>query len=117
MSFASHLNDLRACEGVLMTAIADRDGIQVESWGGRHGEVDEIVAEYSTFLREVASANRELQLGDLEQVVVAAERRVAILTSITKDYFLLTVLTRDGNTGKARYASRIAAFRLRGDFL
>lgn len=117
MSFARHLNDVRTCEGVLMTAIADRDGIQVESWGGRPGEVDEIVAEYSTFLRDVANANRELQLGELEQVLVAAERRVAIMTSITREYFLLTVLSRDGNAGRARYASRIAAFRLRGDFL
>jgi predicted regulator of Ras-like GTPase activity (Roadblock/LC7/MglB family) len=117
MTFGTHLTDVRGCQGVVLTAIAARDGIPVESWGGRHGEVDEIVAEYSTFLREVSSANRELQLGELEQVVVAAERRVAIMTAITPEYFLLTVLTRDGNAGRARFASRVAAFRLRADFM
>lgn len=117
MSFEMHLNGVRACEGVLMTAIADHDGIKVESWGGGHREVDEIIAEYSTFLREVTNANRELQLGELEQVVISAERRLTILTSITPEYFLFTVMARDGNAGRARYLSRIAASRLRSDFV
>lgn len=116
MSFGSHLTSVRSCAGVVMTAIADRDGIPVESWGGRRREADEMVAEYSTFLRDVSSANRELQLGALEQVVITAALRVAIMTSITPEYFLLTVLTRDGNAGKARFASRLAAYRLRSEF-
>jgi predicted regulator of Ras-like GTPase activity (Roadblock/LC7/MglB family) len=116
MNFAEVLTDLRACQGVLMTSIADRDGIPVQSWGGGKGELDEIIAEYSNFLREVATANRELQLGDLEQVVVTAQRKLIIVTAITTEYFLLTVLDRNGNAGKARFASRIAAFRLRDDF-
>jgi predicted regulator of Ras-like GTPase activity (Roadblock/LC7/MglB family) len=68
-------------------------------------------------MREVASANRELQLGELEQVVVAAERKVVMITTITPDYFLMAVVDRDGNPGKARFASRVAAFRLRNDFV
>ncbi len=116
MNFAEVLADLRACQGVLMTSIADRDGIPVQSWGGTKGELEEIIAEYSNFLREVATANRELQLGEIEQVVVASQHKLIIVTTITVEYFLLTVLERNGNAGKARFASRVAAFRLRDDF-
>ena len=113
MSFADTVANLRDCPGVLMTSIAARDGIAVQNWGGARGEIDEIIAEYSNFLREVSTANRELQLGDLEQVMVTAQRRQILVTSITPEYFLLVVMERDGNSGKARFASRVAAFRLR----
>ena len=113
MSFAEVLADVRGCAGVSLTAIADVDGIPVQSWGGKEGESEELIAEYSTFLREVTTANRELQLGALEQIAVTAERKVVLITTITGNYFLMTVVGRDGNPGKARFASRAAAFRLR----
>ncbi len=117
MSFAEVLAEVRGCAGVSLTAIADTDGISVQSWGGEKGECEELIAEYSTFLREVATANRELQLGELEQIAVTAERKVVLITKITPAYFLMTVVGRDGNAGKARFASRTAAFRLRQEFL
>jgi predicted regulator of Ras-like GTPase activity (Roadblock/LC7/MglB family) len=117
MSFAEVLAEVRGCAGVSLTAIADADGIAVQSWGGERRECEELIAEYSTFLKEVASANRELQLGELEQIAVTAERKVVLITRITPAYFLMTVVGRDGNAGKARFASRSAAFRLRHEFL
>lgn len=117
MTFAEALTGVRECSGVIATAIADRDGIPVETFGGDRDQVEEVVAEFSTFLREVASANRELQLGSLEQIAVAGANRIVVLTTITDEYFLMTVVERDGNPGKARFASRLAAFRLRREFL
>jgi hypothetical protein len=40
-----------------------------------------------------------------------------LITNITGTYFLMTVVGRDGNPGKARFASRVAASRLRQDFV
>lgn len=117
MNFGEVLTDVRGCDGVLATAIADRDGIPVQSWGKSNRELEEIIAEYSTFLREVASANRELQLGDLEQLAVAGTQRLVLVTTITSEYFLMSVVDRAGNTGKVRYASRVAAAKLRQDFI
>ena len=117
MNFSEVLSGVRGCPGVSLTAIADRDGIPVQSWGTSADETEEFIAEYSTFLREVATANRELQLGELEQIVVTAERKLVMVTSITGEYFLMTVVDRGGNPGKARFASRIAAYRLRNEFL
>lgn len=117
MTFETALRRIQDCPGVIGTAIADTDGIVVETLGEFENEVDEMLAEYSNFLREVASANRELQLGDLEQLVVTGERRTVLVTLITSLYFLLTVVNRDGNPGKARFAARVAAHRLRHEFV
>jgi predicted regulator of Ras-like GTPase activity (Roadblock/LC7/MglB family) len=116
MTFGETLIDVRNCPGVLATAISDRDGIAVESWGSTRAEVEEAVAELSNFLREVGQANRELQLGSLEQLAVTGDRRMVLLTAITDEYFLMTVVDRAGNAGRARFASRVAAFRLRREF-
>lgn len=117
MTFSDALSGVTQCSGVSLTAIADRDGIAVETWGRSIHEAEEFIAEYANFLREVTSANRELQLGELEQIVFAAERKVVMITTITKEYFLMAVVDRDGNPGKARFASRIAAFRLHHEFV
>ncbi len=116
MTFSDALSGVNGCAGVSLTAIADRDGIPVQTWGGADSDTEEFIAEYSTFVREVSSANRELQLGGLDQILVVAEQKVVMVTSITGEYFLLTVVDRDGNPGKARFASRLAAYRLRQEF-
>jgi predicted regulator of Ras-like GTPase activity (Roadblock/LC7/MglB family) len=116
MSFADAVVDVRTCPGVVAAAIADRDGIPVESWGD-DAQIEEVVAEFSTFLREVASASRELELGELEQLFVAGDSRIVMITNITPEYFLVTLVERRGNTGRARFASRLAAHRLRHEFV
>ena len=116
MNFAEVLSGVRGCAGVSFVAIAESDGIAVETFG-RDDQGEELIAEYSTFLRELASANRELQLGELEQVVVTGEAKAVLITSITPGYFIMVVVDRSGNPGKARFASRVAAFRLHQDFV
>lgn len=116
MTFTDALRDVTTCPGVRATAIADRDGIPVEAWGD-DSQIEEVVAEFSAFLKEVTSVNRELRLGDLEQLVVVGDRRQVLITSIAEDYFLVSVVDREGNPGRARFASRVAAFKLRNEFI
>jgi predicted regulator of Ras-like GTPase activity (Roadblock/LC7/MglB family) len=112
MSFSDLVARVRTCPEVSLTAIAGRDGIAVESWGAATSEVDELIAEYAGFMAEISSANRELQLGELEQLVVTGEARTVVLTSISPEYFLLAVAGSDGNPGQVRFASRVAAAAL-----
>lgn len=117
MSFADRVAAVTACPGVLALSIADREGIAVESFGPEAKQAEETVAEYTGFLRELLTANRELQLGELQQVVINGSQRTIVVTFITSDYYLFTVVDGEGNPGKARFASRVAAWRLRPDFL
>ncbi len=117
MSFAEVVRPVTACPGLLALAIADREGIPVESWGPEASEAEEVVAEYTGFLRELTHANRELKLGNLHQVVIAGSQRVIVVTFITPNYYLFAVVDKDGNPGKARFQSRVAAWRLRPEFI
>lgn len=116
MSFEKVLAPVTTCPGVVSMVITDRDGIPVESWGESRDEAEEMAAEFSSFLREVVSANRELQLGALEQIVVAGGERAVCITAITEEYFLMTLVENSGYQGKVRFASRVAAHRLRSEF-
>lgn len=116
MSFGELVKPVTACPGVLALAIADREGIAVESWGPGASEAEEVVAEYTGFLRELTTANRELKLGTLQQVVIAGSERVIVVTFITPEYYLFAVVDKNGNAGKARFQSRVAAFKLRPEF-
>jgi predicted regulator of Ras-like GTPase activity (Roadblock/LC7/MglB family) len=117
MNFARLLQPVAECPGVITALITDRDGIAVEVVGGSAAEGEELAAEFSSLVREVTSANRELQLGRLEQVVVTGDRRAVFVTAISDDYFLMTLVESSGNQGKARFRSRIAAHRLRSEFM
>ena len=116
MTFTEAVDGVISCAGVVGTAIADRDGIPVQAWGDE-GQIEEAVAEFSAFLGEVLSANRELKLGRLEQLQVVGARRQVLVTMIADDYYLITIVDRDGNPGQARFASRLAAHRLRSEFV
>jgi predicted regulator of Ras-like GTPase activity (Roadblock/LC7/MglB family) len=116
MSFSEAVQGVTSCAGVVGTAIADRDGIPVQLWGDEE-QIEEVVAQLSTFLGEVRSANRELHMGTLEQLHVVGSQRQVMVTMIAEDYFLITIVDNDGNPGKARFASRVAAHRLRSEFV
>ena len=116
MTFSDTVANVRLCRGAELTAIVGRDGIAVQIWGPASVETEELVAEYANFLREVFAANRELQLGQLDQVVLATERKVTMVTAINDEYFVMAVVRADGLVGKARFHSRIAAYRLRAEF-
>lgn len=115
MSFTRVVAPVRECPGVELTAIAARDGIAVDFWGSGEFDAEEIIAEVANFMREVVVANRELQLGTLEQIAVHAQGRTALISLITEEYFLLTLINAQGLLGKARFKSRVAACHLRGE--
>nr|BAL56795.1 hypothetical conserved protein [uncultured prokaryote] len=116
MSFSELVKPVTTCPGLLALAIADREGIAVESWGPEAAGAEEVVAEYTGFLRELTNANRELKLGHLHQVVISGSERVLVVTFITPEYYLFAVVDKNGNPGKARFQSRVAAWRLRPEF-
>jgi len=104
------------CPGVQAGAIVDPDGIPVVNVPDR-GALEEVGAEFSTILRNVSEAERELQHGELVQFTVLAEKAALVLTLISGGYFLLLKLDADGFVGKARFLSRLAAVRLYSEFV
>ena len=100
-------------EGLRAASIIGADGIALHSVGDyQQQSLDGIAAEFTTFARSIKVSNTELGSGDLEQFSVVTDRGITLLASLSADYFLLLILGREGNFGRARFETRKARFVL-----
>ena len=104
------------CPGVRGAVIIDSDGIPVVTVD-EDGRLEDLAAEYSTVVREIQRAARELDHGELAQVTVEAELLTVVLTSIATGYYLVVLLGSGGLLGKARFLSKLAGARLHTEFI
>jgi predicted regulator of Ras-like GTPase activity (Roadblock/LC7/MglB family) len=105
-SVLEHLNG--TVEGTVAVSLIGADGIAVESVRRDDFPLELLAAELSSFLRTLRTARTDLDTGDLEQFVVTTEKYITFLSKVAPDYFILLVLSRDGNYGRARFELRRA---------
>ncbi len=96
--------------GVLMGL----DGIAVDTYmrEGAQMDVNTIGMEFSFILTQVKKAGQILELGNIREFSIKAEKLLLVIRMLTDDYFLAVAMTADGNFGKARYLMRLAEPRL-----
>ena len=100
-------------EGTLGAALMGMDGISVEKYlPALSINIESLAAEYSAVLRASSSTTEDAGLGPLEELIVSSEQRIAAIRMITPEYFLLILLKRDGNLGRARFELKKARFAL-----
>jgi len=117
MSFESTVSEIvSSCRGALGGAIVDPDGIPVVTVSD-DPTMEEIGAEFAAVLREMAQAERELDHGDVHQLIVETRDSATVITLIGGGYFILLQMESGGLLGKARFLTRVAAERLRSDFV
>jgi predicted regulator of Ras-like GTPase activity (Roadblock/LC7/MglB family) len=100
-------------EGALGAIIMGMDGISIEK---RSVDVvtglEMLSAEFTSLLRSASSATPELEAGPVEELIVATGNRIILVQMITKEYFILAMLSRDGNLGRARFELKKAKYAL-----
>lgn len=117
MTLHSAIDELiNACPGAVGAAIVDPDGIPVVVQP-REASLDDVGAEFATIIREVDEAERELQHGKLEQLIVTADRSVLIVTLMNEGYYLVLQLRPGGLVGKGRFLSRVTGEKLYSEFI
>lgn len=62
-----------------------------------------LVVEYANVLKEIKSSVKTLNAGLMEEVAIKTDRYFVVLRAITEDYFVIFLISRDGNYGKGRY--------------
>lgn len=93
------------------------DGIPIDKLVVKpHPNFDAVAAEYTTLLRASLTAAADTGLGDLEELSIVTERMVALLVSITPEYFLFAALAPGALIGRARFALRAARLELEREF-
>lgn len=97
-------------DGGLAAVIMGLDGIPVETYVRQNHSVDvtTVAMEFSFILSQVRKAGESLQVGNLEELAVKAQRLFLVCRMISPQYFVAVCLAPEGNLGKARYLARLA---------
>lgn len=108
-------NIQRKVEGLVGISLIGLDGIAIDSLKSGDVPLDSMGAEFGGFLKSIRVSNTELHTGDVEQFSLTTDKFVTFLSAITTEYFILMVLSRGGNYGRARFELQKAKFALKDE--
>lgn len=107
----SHLGN--RIEGTLALSLIDADGIAIESFNTRPDlDLELLSAELVTLLRSMEEGYQEVEPGPLRICTVATDELTLMVSSVAPGFYLLLVLARECNLGKARFELKRARLTL-----
>ena len=110
-------------EGGLAGILMGFDGIAVDSYN-RPAEpaaadapidIDTVGMEFSFILGQVRKAAEALDVGNVQEVAIRADRLSVLIRVLNADYFLALAIREGGNYGKGRYLLRVVAPKLQAE--
>jgi predicted regulator of Ras-like GTPase activity (Roadblock/LC7/MglB family) len=94
------------------------DGLPIEKVVRRETlNVELLVAEFTTILRNTAQTATEVEAGALDELILLTERVIVLLKAITTEYFLMIILSEGANIGRARFELKKAKYILEKEFV
>jgi predicted regulator of Ras-like GTPase activity (Roadblock/LC7/MglB family) len=103
-------------DGAMAVSLIGLDGIAIETINDDHVPLDVFGAEFGGFIKSVRP-NAELNTGEVLQFSLVTEKYITFLSAVTPEYFVLLVLSPDGNYGRARYELSRARHLLRDELI
>ncbi len=117
MTFRSVLSAIREhVEGTLAVSLISLDGIAVETVGDNRIPLEVFGAEFGGFIKSIRP-NEGLDTGEVLQFALVTEKYITFLSEVTSEYFVLLVLSPEGNYGRARFELAKAKLLLRDDLI
>lgn len=104
-------NILNSVDGALSVMVMGYDGIAIDEVAKECEEIDMqlLAVEYATVLKEIKRAVEVIKSGDLEEVSIATATTNSVIRVINNDFFIILIMSNDGNFGKGRFKLRVAA--------
>lgn len=97
-------------------SLVDEDGIPIESVNSNSDlDLEVLAAELIAQVRTIESNSRDLAGGSVRCYSVTTGLLTLMVSSVVQGYYLLLVLGRDGNYGRARFELRRARLLLEED--
>ncbi len=118
MGFREHLEQVcRSVDGAVACSLMGMDGIEVDTalHDGSALDVKSLLVEYSGVLRSAREAAEAHQAGGVAELAIATDKLVALVRTVSPEYFMVVALTPEANLGKARYLLRVTAPKLRSE--
>lgn len=104
-------------EGTLAISLIGLDGIAVETLNEGRVPLDVLGAEFGGFIKSIRLSNTELNTGEVKQFALVTEKYVTFLSEVTPEYYILLVMSPDGNYGRARFELTKAKELLRDELV
>ncbi len=91
--------------GGLAAIIMGYDGIPIDEYlvDSTQFDLQLLSVEYSSLLRDIRHTVDLLENGAMEEVSIATDRLRVLVRVINEEFFMVLVMTVDGNFGKGRY--------------
>ncbi|MCX7957918.1 MAG: hypothetical protein N3B13_02635, partial [Deltaproteobacteria bacterium] len=89
--------------------VIDEEGIPVASYPqeNENTEATELILQVLNELKQTISLLKENNFGQTEEISIRTNRYILLIKPLNESYFLVSVLTTDAISGKARYVLRI----------
>lgn len=106
-------------EGGLAALIMGYDGIAIDEYLVESSKFDLqlLSVEYSNLLKDIRKTVELLGTGSMEEVAIVTDLLRVIIRVINEQFFLVLVMTADGNYGKGRYLIQREAINLKSDLV
>src|SRR6266571_8702535 len=100
-------------EGTQAISLVGVDGIAIDSYGVVEGvSLESLAAELGAFVKSARSPHTMLNASSIQQLALVTADSSAILSRVTEEYYLLLLLSREGNFGRGRFELAKAALTL-----
>lgn len=105
-------------EGGVAGLLMGFDGIAVAQTLAPDAQVDILTVgmEFSFILTQVRKAAEILELGNVEEITIRADKMTILMRVLNPQYFVALALRPAGNLGKGRYLLRVVAPKLQAEF-
>jgi predicted regulator of Ras-like GTPase activity (Roadblock/LC7/MglB family) len=115
MSLRDTLTEIvKNVEGGLAAIIMAYDGIPIDEVIVTQTDFDLqlLIVEYATVLKEIKRAVNVIKVGEMEEVSITTGQVRVSMRVLNDELFVVLVMSKDGNFGKGRYLLRIKAAEL-----
>jgi len=120
MSYKESLKTItEAVGGGLAAIIMGYDGIPIDEYlvASTKFDLQLLTVEYANLLRDIRNTVDLLENGVMEEVSIATDSLRVLVRVINEQFFLVLVITADGNYGKGRYLLSREALKLKDDLV
>jgi len=120
MSYKESLKTITESVGCGLAAIImGYDGFPIDEYlvDSTQFDLQLLTVEYANLLRDIRSTVDLLENGVMEEVSIATDNLRELVRVINEQFFLVLVVTADGNYGKGRYLLSREALKLKDDLV
>jgi len=104
--------------GARAVSVLGFDGIPIDTLLlAQDVSIEEVAAELGGFVRKVEGPRAQTGWGQVGEIAVVSGDSTAVLSRVTAEYYLLLLLSEEGNLGRARWELKKAGANLEKELL